>query len=196
MVRLDEKVSYLDMDGLICNFCRGLLKAHNRQDLLEEEAKGIFPTDWNFGGKLGTEYYLWKPVDIIGEEFWENLEPYPWMEEVLTILEDSGIKWYLTTCARNDPASYSGKMKWIHHHLGGFFQDVIMIKDKYLLAHENALLIDDNEDNVHMFRDCGGQAHLFSQPWNYANTCSEARIEDLKIYVTCFKEGTLCYDRN
>jgi 5'(3')-deoxyribonucleotidase len=155
------------MDGVIANFNRQLLKYHHRPDLLEKEAKGEYPTDWYYDGELGeTEDTLWWPVILAGASFWSDIEDYKWATALLEILDNTGIDWYLCTQPYTSPDSYSGKYEWIHNYFGSTFDRVIMTKHKYLLAHANALLIDDKESNCDKFVEAGGKAYLFPQPWN------------------------------
>jgi 5'(3')-deoxyribonucleotidase len=181
------KVIYLDMDGVITNFHTGVANAHKRPDLAIKASQELWPTDWWYNKELGSEDDIWKPVDKLGIKFWEELQPLPYMEEVLTAVEDSGLPWYICTRARNNPYSVGGKVSWIAEHLGGWFNDIIIMKDKSRLAHPNALLIDDSNKNVTMFQSYGGQAYLFPQPWNHSSGHIETRITGLEQAVRNFK---------
>lgn len=173
---LDNKAIFCDMDGVLADFMINLLKVHYRDDLLKLYQERLFPTTWNINGELGSDEDLWLPVDVAGESFWESIPPFDYMTRIIDILENSGIKWYIATTARHTAASCSGKMKWIKRHFGSDFKDVIMIKDKYLLANRNNLLIDDSPDNIRKFDIHGGDTCLFPQPWNEAEPLHKKRI--------------------
>jgi 5'(3')-deoxyribonucleotidase len=183
-----SKVIYLDMDGVLANFSLGLVKAHKRADLASKVLDDNFPTDWWYNNELGTEEDIWKPIDKLGIKFWDSLLPYHYMEDVLTAVEDSGLPWYICTHSRNNASSVGGKINWLAEHLGGWFEDIIMLKDKSRLAHPDALLIDDSNKNISMFRAYGGQAYLFPQPWNDANLFTNSRITGLAKSIKNFKE--------
>ena len=44
--------------------------------------------------------------------------------------------------------------------------DFMIGTQKYLLAKPDVVLIDDQHKNIDLFREHGGQAILFPQPWN------------------------------
>lgn len=157
-------VIYLDMDGVIADFIERLLWQHGRGDLVAKYERGEFPNDWLLGGELGTEEDIWKPVTKAGEYFWTEINPYPWTHEVVEAVRRTGLDWYICTTPYTTPHSYSGKIKWLDKHIGKY--KVIMMKDKYLLAHDNAVLIDDNDRNCDRFEEAGGHSILFPQPWN------------------------------
>lgn len=182
------KTIYLDMDGVICNFTEGLLAAHNRHDLLKRHYADTYPKDWMMEGELGTEEELWEPVDALGEPFWENLNPLKEMEHILTILDESHINWYLCTHARNTPFSFSGKIKWIHKHLGKDFDRLIMCKVKSKLANPNTLLIDDSSDNCRKFIKAGGNAFAYPQPHNENSEYCSRRVHTTYSVVKTFLE--------
>ncbi len=159
-------VIYLDMDGVIADFVKPLIKAHGREDLIEAYEAGEYPKTWNMDDELGTEEELWVPVDALGEAFWDDIPPFSWTSKLLSIIKDEKIPWYICTHARHTPGSYSGKVRWIHKHISPTFKNIIMTRHKHLLAHSNALLIDDNEQNTEMFTIHGGNSFLFPQSWN------------------------------
>lgn len=159
-------VIFLDMDGVLADFMDPLLKVHNRYDLLAKYKAKQFPMTWDIEGELGTDAELWAPVDAAGAAFWSDIPAYPWMKRLISTIQDTDIPWYICTHARHTSSSYSGKVEWLHKHLGADFENIIMTKHKHLLAHENALLIDDNEHNVNSFKAHGGNACLFPQIWN------------------------------
>ena len=154
-----------DMDGVLANFVKKLLICHCRYDLLELNEQGEFPRTWEMDGELGTDDEIWWPVDIAGSDFWSDIDPYPWMDKLLGILESTGIPWYICTTARMTAESHAGKIDWIHRHIGNI-DNVIMTKHKHVIAHENSLLIDDAEHNINAFESNGGNGFLFPQCWN------------------------------
>lgn len=172
---MPDPVIYCDMDGVITDFIEGLLWQHQRRDLVELYEQGSFPSDWLLGGSLGTEEDIWRPVSKGGKFFWENLNPYDWKDELLTRIRLTELPWYICTTPYKSGNSYSGKVAWLDKHVK--FYDVIMMKDKYLLAHENALLIDDSDRNCQRFVEAGGNAILFPASWNNNRDKIDHRME-------------------
>ncbi len=59
---------------------------------------------------------------------------------------------------------------------------------KHLLAHKDALLIDDRDENVAEFRHAGGKAILIPRPWNNQRCHTDANgnfnVDDFMIQVS------------
>lgn len=160
-------VIYLDMDGVIVDFARGLLEAHNRPDLVAAYEVGTYPRQWDFEGKLGTEEEIWKPVNKQGVSFWVSLKAHSWANKIIQALEASGVEWFFCSKPVNTIGGYAGKFAWLNSHYPQFTEDkIIFLQHKDLLAHPRALLIDDNETNLLDFEMAGGNTSLFPQPWN------------------------------
>jgi hypothetical protein len=47
-------------------------------------------------------------------------------------------------------------------------ENIVFIKQKWLLAHPTCLLLDDNVENCNRFQWRGGHSIVFPQPWNSA----------------------------
>ena len=54
----------------------------------------------------------------------------------------------------------------MQNRFGRGFRDFLIGPPKWICARPDQLLIDDNDGNVESFRERGGQAILFPQPWN------------------------------
>lgn len=74
----------------------------------------------------------------------------------------------ILTCPTENPDCLAGKLEWIHNFLPVWLhRQYNMTPQKHLLAYvPGALLIDDCEENINMFRLHGGQAILMPRPWN------------------------------
>ena len=57
-------------------------------------------------------------------------------------------------------------MHWLQARFGVEFGDYILTAHKDRLAHENAYLVDDYDENVDRFSARGGVGVLFPQFWN------------------------------
>lgn len=170
---------YVDMDGVCVDFISAALAVHG---LIPEQAFKRWATD--FSGEFYPYRVLgisrdkfWNKLVPEGEKFWVNLNPYPWYSELFTTLESYGQIIYCTSPTR-DPASVSGKMRWLQNQHGEAFRDFIFTAHKDRLAHPGAVLIDDYDVNIRSFANRGGHGLLFPQFWN-----SNAGIEDRINYV-------------
>lgn len=180
------KTVYLDMDGVIADFLYQLLWEHNREDLITRYEEGTFPNDWDLEGELGTEEQLYSVVRKLGRSFWINIPPYPWMTKLLNCVNNfckiHKANWYICTTPYYQSDCYKGKVDWLHANLGQQFSNIIMIRDKYLLANKNSFLIDDSEKNYDNFIKNGGNAFLFPQQWNRAR---EQKSDTFNILNHC-----------
>ncbi len=182
-----DKVTYLYMDGVIADFMEGFINIHGRDDLMDGFQRGEFPTTWDFNGEFGNEETWWDKVDAAGEVFWEYLNAYNWTGRLVMEIEMTQIPWYICTTPRFSKSCLAGKYGWLKHHLGKF--DLIMARDKFRLAHQNALLIDDNDRNCTKFHKAGGQTILFPQPWNENRDLVDDRMSYTLHCLEVFANG-------
>jgi hypothetical protein len=152
---------FLDMDGVLADFMGGAHKAHGREYDVATYPKGCWeiadhwqmPVDEFWAGIHAVRY------------FWELLDFYPWMNELLTLAAEHGSEVKLLTSPARSPFCYSGKRAWCDQFIPKGIE-LIICKSKHLIAGPNRLLIDDGDHNVDPWRKHGGQAILFPQPWN------------------------------
>jgi hypothetical protein len=75
------------------------------------------------------------------------------------------------------PKRLDAKFHWIHHNIPEWLQkQVVVATEKRCCASRNALLIDDSEENVDLFREAGGEAILMPRPWNSLHKLHTNRI--------------------
>lgn len=161
------KTIYLDIDGVCTNFIEACIIANgfNSKEVLElwkNEYRGEFRA-FKVLGISNKDF--WKNIEKKGEEFWSQMEPYPWFLELYEKLNTVGKVHFLSSPSMA-PNSLSGKLKWLQKYFGRDFRDYIITPNKELLAHKNAYLIDDYPKNVEKFKVHGGNAILFPQYWN------------------------------
>lgn len=66
-----------------------------------------------------------------------------------------------------DPDCLAGKLEWISRVTPEFMHRQYLIGPrKQFCAHPEALLVDDSDANVNLFREWGGNAILVPRPWN------------------------------
>lgn len=116
--------------------------------------------------KQFTHESFWR---LFERSFWANL---PLSEEFDLLLTKSealvGRKNVcILTCPVSNPDCTAGKVEWIYANLPVWLHRQFLIgPQKYLLARPQALLIDDSDENVDVFRRHNGQAFLLPRPWN------------------------------
>ena len=157
------KVVYLDMDGVITNFVKGVYDAFNKPYILPPQLKYDFWKYWELPATT-------KQVDLIcNKEFWNNLE---WMYDGEDILKEiikyfKPEKTYLLTHPMPNVESATGKWMWVKGNMPEYYSRTIITQaPKTLLAKPETLLIDDKDENVEEFIDAGGDAILVPRPWN------------------------------
>jgi len=160
----------LDMDGVLVDFVGGAAKAHGwtHDQLVQVWPPGQYEIAEPMGLTLDE---FWQPINETGEQFWLQLEPLPWIHDILhllvTIETVTGVDWYIATTPSHHSSSYSGKVKWLQEFFGQDFDRFILTGHKHLLAgNGQTVLIDDNRSNVDKFVRAGGEALLFPARWN------------------------------
>lgn len=97
-----------------------------------------------------------------------------WVE--LGILEDAKeivnlVKKYTSRVALlSDPGVFLGapygKHIWLQRHFPDLVDLLILTPSKKLVAHKDAILIEDYDHNIEQFRAAGGAAIMVPRPWN------------------------------
>ncbi len=167
----------LDVDGVLANFVKGACALHNQP---------VESVDcWDFNIKWGiSSDELWAPIHDAGWEWWANLEPYPWFDDLIHMVEEADPNYVICTTPSASPYSCSGKLEWIHRHLGKDFRRYIMACDKSPLAARGRLLIDDGDHNCKAFREKGGDFICVPQPWNSNAEHVDRRMSHISDFLT------------
>lgn len=153
------KTVLLDCDGVLCDFVSGALAVHGRSHEGHDSV-----TSWNFfevWGMTDSEFYS----KTKGYDFWFNLKPYDGAVEFYAELSKLTTP-VISTAPVMDPECPQAKINWLYHNFGIIMTNVMVGSQKQLMAKPTTLLIDDSPSNVKKFREAGGQAILFKQPWN------------------------------
>lgn len=154
-------IIYLDMDGVLCDFHKALLDYHNKTD-------PYYNPD-NLG-KYGLSKLLnMKYMDLMGDltsDFWANLKPTPWCFDLISLCESLSTQVYISTAPASNKHCLSGKYEWVEKYYPKLLNKMMIGKDKFLLAANHTILIDDKYDNIEKFNQYGGHGVLVPQPWN------------------------------
>lgn len=166
---------FCDIDGVLASFIPAALARHGRT--LEPYPAGL----WALWEALGmTEADFWGPIK--GEEFWADLPVTEDAPEILAELERrfGPTNICLLTSRPLDPASYTGKARWVARHFPAYSRRLLVGACKEFCAHRDALLIDDSDTNVDRFKAAGGWAILLPRPWNRGHGRAGNALGDLR----------------
>jgi len=158
------KKVFLDMDGVLTNFHKGVCKTFDYPYILDEMIRYDFWEDWK--EKKVTRRDV---NDICNQLFWEDLE---WMhdgKEILKIVEEAYGKEniFIFTQPMPNVGSWTGKRIWIEHMAPDYKKQLIVTQaSRAFFASPDTLLIDDKQENVDEFIKAGGNAILIPRPWN------------------------------
>lgn len=161
----------LDMDGVVCNFVDGLISSHGWNVTHEDWVT------WNHHRTFGiTDEVMWSPTRRDG--WWYGLNEYWWAEKLVVALRERG-EIIFCTSPSSDHKCPGEKIQWLRDRgfMGQNKNDFQIGPRKEMMARSGAILIDDYETNVFKFRENGGRAILFPQPWNENRSIKEDRVE-------------------
>jgi 5'(3')-deoxyribonucleotidase len=150
----------IDMDGVLCDFLSPVLDLFGFP--MDEYPAG----EWNVEDVLRvSKDDVWRCISEV-KDFWLNLKPYPWYYDLLDRINRTRIPWTVATKPARDPECAKQKIQWMKKHIQPEFGRYMVGRQKFLLAGPGRLLIDDSDENVNRFVECGGQAILLPQRWN------------------------------
>jgi 5'(3')-deoxyribonucleotidase len=174
------KTVFLDVDGVLANFRKGIhdafIKPYHYPTLSK---KWVFWDDW-------PEVTSEMVNAICTTGFWQNLE---WMHDghdILRAIFDkfSASQIYLLTTPMPNPESPTGRWLWIQDNLPAYYKRTIITQaPKSLLARPDTLLIDDKDQNIDEFVEAGGRGCLIPRPWNRAHFCADRTVEVVKNFL-------------
>lgn len=167
---------FCDYDGVLMDLDRAACKAHKVKysDMDHHRLNG----EWNITRPLGlakngepmTEGEFWRVLQYQGVSFWTGIPKLPWFGDLVELLEEFD-NWKVLTDPSGKCAAVSGKIESLKRNFGLEFNQFHLTSFKEDLASPNALLIDDNDDNVKKFREAGGRAIVFpnrgSSTWKH-----------------------------
>lgn len=171
----------IDMDEVLCDFIGGAVKTHGTtKKALLAKCK---PNEWSIVEPLGlTTKEFWAPIDARGSQFWEDLEPLPWIDELIECVEGFvGDKWHVVSAPSRCDTSYTGKVRWLKSKFGKDFDRFVLTPHKALFAKPGHVLIDDRPKNVTDFTYSGSNGLLFPTQFNFLAAYSHKPITYIKL---------------
>lgn len=159
---------YLDMDGVLVSFTHASMSLYVEEpDIDAVDGWDMIPSvlTRQLGREVTSEEF-WNKVSDQGQEFWASIPWYEWGRRLFELCAEFAPVVLMST-PTEDPDCSAGKIKWIQRHMPkDWHRRYALTPCKHHMAHEGALLIDDSDKNCELFREHGGQAVLFPQPWN------------------------------
>ena len=152
---------YLDMDGVLADFIGGTLWRHNKE---AKDADNI--TEWNYYKSWGlTTKEFWDKCR--GYDFWYGLDVFPWAKELVAAAKKADPDYMVCTQPSLDNQCIQAKLDWLDVHLDIPMKKVALMQNKWLLAKEGRLLIDDNPTYCANWEREGGEAWVFNGMCHY-----------------------------
>jgi 5'(3')-deoxyribonucleotidase len=164
---------FLDMDGVLVDFRRGVCEIFGQKD---------DPASWTF-------WEYWEGVTTgnvnakCNDYFWKYLNWTHDGQEIEQAIRDkfNSDNIYLLTTPMLNTGSGTGKLQWIKWHMPWVYsRTIISYAPKSLLAGPNTLLIDDKDENIEEFRAAGGRGILVPRPWNKNHDCQRSTLDYVK----------------
>ena len=139
--------------------------------------------------KAGTafdDHLMWYWINVIGIDFWTQLDRLPWFDDVIRCVEKFTTEWYVLSAPSLDPTCQLGKIHWLQENIGQGFDRYLLTPHKYLLAKPGTFLIDDRAENVAKFLGAGGDGCLFPSHGNILRGSADNPVpfieEQLSLY--------------
>jgi 5'(3')-deoxyribonucleotidase len=153
----------VDVDGVLADWVKGAV------DLFGFDEEELYD-NWEIGQDITDAAgislnELWRGIDAEGADFWANLEPFPWANDLWDLCKSIAPTIVLTSPSKH-PLSLAGKIIWLNNQFGAPFRDFLIGSKKEFCARQGSVLIDDNDEKCQKFIANGGRAIVFPQPWN------------------------------
>jgi len=157
----------LDMDGVLTNWEKGVCDLFKLD--YEEVVASWPPGEYGIETAAGiNEGKVWDAINNAGEDWWANLEEYPWARSFYndcTAMADT----YFVTSPSKHGSSLAGKLTWMQKFTGADdFRNFLVGPKKYLCARPDQVLVDDSDKHINQFRERGGFGILFPRQNNSA----------------------------
>ena len=160
---------YVDLDGVVADFCKAVAL--------------LFGKDWdecvknhldNGGSNTSSEFtaevlnikpsQMWAAINN-SPNFWEEIPEYDNAKTLYEMIKKYGDV-YICTSPGQSLTAPSGKMRWLKNNNYKVNKNFVITPEKYLLAGEKSVLIDDTEKQIDKFNEHGGIGILYPQVWN------------------------------
>lgn len=167
----------IDMDGVLVDFVKGAYHVAERVGgNISPWSPEFNPRTTDIPEMYGVPKENWflfyRELESQPPEFWENLPIYPWAYRIVETFSCLYEKVsFASHCVSHNAAM--GKVMWLKKHgfpmaNRGLYLSTSQSKFIYTMLPSRPVLIDDFDSVVMEYRENGGRAFLFPQPWNTA----------------------------
>lgn len=173
------KYCFLDMDGVLVNFVKGVCLAHGKKTpYTEPEALGIFDMEKLWGISVPE---FWKATEYVG--FWRELEKHEDADTLVSFLCSTfGTENIcILTSPSESPFCIPEKKAWIEEHFPQFKKQILFGSVKHFLAGPDRVLIDDRDKNIENFVNAGGVGWTYPRLWNCLWPFADDSMAHLKL---------------
>lgn len=170
--------AFLDMDGVLANFNKGIHQAHGREDVYNKTSSlGVFDIETLWGI---TPEEFWIPHNYQG--FWLGLEKMPEadgiMKAAVATFGEENVA--ILTFPSESIWSVSEKREWIKKNYPTFSKRMIFGSAKEFMASSERVLIDDRDKNIEDFQNAGGHTVIVPRAWNSEYGSRHRTLESVK----------------
>lgn len=154
---------FVDLDEVLVDFVGAACRewGTTKEQVVKHWTPGVWGIEPFLGKTLGrgedaplTTEEFWTRIN--GKvEFWEQLQPLPWADDVLALVSSVTDDWYIVSSPTNCETCHTGKVRWLKRRFGQTFNRFALWPHKHLLAQPGTILIDDAEHNVDSFERAG-----------------------------------------
>jgi 5'(3')-deoxyribonucleotidase len=191
---------YVDLDGVLFDWVGSAAKILN-VDLTNPVTRDFFKNNTNAMDLHVGKGRMWKGIDAHGEDFWANLELFPWAVNLWKYCVNYFGKdnLYICTAPSDNPACAAGKVRAIKKHFNT--KHFVITPRKAACASPRSFLIDDTEKQIQRFTDAGGTAFLWpnslvllDHPGALADTMNslQASLEAWRVSQASLQEVAKC----
>jgi 5'(3')-deoxyribonucleotidase len=180
-------IVFMDLDGVFVNLPKAVANifGHDWDQMFKNWTPGN--PDMEIELKISKSKF-WKEINRY-PSFWEDLEPYDHMYELLDILRGCTLK--ILTSPSTDVHCASGKMRWIKKYMPHMTPHTILCRDKFLLAQRGRVLLDDTDKQIAAWdnTESGAYSITFPQPWNKNYAYVDCQLDFVREQLNLIKEN-------
>lgn len=157
---------FVDLDGVVANWEKRAIEVLGMDF---ESTKNILKTGVDLEDIC--EVHPWEILDKKHNEFWNELELFPWAYQMIEKLCEFGEVSFLSSGGNiyRRPEGVGnaglGKTMWVSDKFKNYQIPLILTKHKYFCAGPNSILIDDTAKKIDEFTRYGGHGFLFPHPY-------------------------------
>jgi hypothetical protein len=179
-----KRTVFIDLDGVMVDWFGGVADLIGDDPNIFRDIYLNDPDPKNVVNNLIQHNNVWTKILAGGPEWWADLDPLPWAAELWATMKTMGKVCVCTSSGNSKKypetaaASSAGKVLWMGKHLDDPNNFAICPR-KALLAHPDAVLIDDFERNIRAFSKAGGYGILWANQYELL----EASEIQWRVYI-------------